>query len=255
MTPFTFPRPRITRFSSSTLSTITSKVLSAFLSAGARTCAREMLTPARADRLASSRRGGRARRRRSPRPAPGAKSPRAVVPLAPRRAAADRSPAPQAVDRVHGDAAAAGDEADDALAGQRIAAPAEAHHARRRRRSPGRRPWPGGRPARKSFCERALAPSPRARRARSAGTSFAEHLLASADAAVADRGEQRSSSLNAELRARRARASPLLRELAELEAVAREVALEDLAARPRGCARRCCALMQVADALLGARAS
>src|SRR5207247_2531741 len=44
MTPFTLPRPRMTRFRASTLSTITSKTFTAFLSMPVRTSAREMLT-------------------------------------------------------------------------------------------------------------------------------------------------------------------------------------------------------------------
>src|SRR6185295_14720157 len=46
ITPFTLPRPRMTRFRASTLSTITSKVLRARLSGTVRTWAPVMLTPA-----------------------------------------------------------------------------------------------------------------------------------------------------------------------------------------------------------------
>ena len=105
--------------------------------------------------------------------------------------------------RVHGDAAAARDEADDALAGQRLAALRRSAPARRRRRDT-RTPLFGWRLTSADEPLRARPPSARAgARAPRSGTSFAEHLLRG-QLAVADVGEQRSSSVHA--RAPRARA-------------------------------------------------
>ena len=228
---------------------MTSKTLTAFLSMPVRTSAREMLMPAEliALLMAASRPGrvdaGDLDLHRTEVAVGGV--PRDLDPAL-RIALHDA----QAVDGVHGDAAAAGDEADDALA--RAADCSSGRSAPCTSSTP--LTWTPPllcRPtSRKSFCSAPSLALLARRSSSSSGTSLASTCWVG-EPAVADRGDQRLLVLEAELLGGALELAALA-ELAELVAIAAEVAVEELGADLETAA----ALLDldpVADALLGAR--